>query len=377
MLKALRSVKLALFLLVVIAVVLIGATVMKSQARAARYIYHSWWFVSLLGLFSLNLLLCTLARWSFTLKRLGTTMTHAGVLVMVIGVVVDAISGERGFMQLDIGDSGNVCYASSERYTWDGAFYDTAEEARKKKSDYESDNLQVQILQHGGKYLLYTRPARKFILPFTVHLQDFKVERYRELVVQVVDRRLVRAFPVKLGKTFAVHGTPYSLTVLRYEPDFVVLGEGVYGSRSGVPRNPAIQVRVENGSPNRTSWVFANFPGMHQERDSNVRLLLRMERIKAFKSRVQLLRDGAVVASKTIEVNKPLKHKGHTIYQSDYDQDREMYSVFEIARDPGVPFVYIGFVIISAGVAFTFYFRPLLAKRARRVTGAPTTAREP
>lgn len=358
-LKALSSVKLAVSLLAVIGAVLIVATVMKDQRQAGRYIYHSWWFISLLGLFCLNLVLCTAGRWSFKVRKLGTTMTHAGVLVMVIGVVVSSISGERGLMQLYIGHSDNSCYA---RYTWDGAWYEREEEAKEKKAEYESNNLHVELYEEEGKYLLYTMRVVK--LPFTVHLQDFWVERYKVLVVELAERGPVGTFPVRVGRTFRIADTPYSVTVLRYEPDFVVLGEGIYGSRSDAPRNPAIQVRVENGSERSTRWVFAKFPGMHQDPKSSIRLFYKLTgRIKAYKSKVQLFESGRRVASKMIEVNKPLKYKGYCIYQSSYDREREMYSVFEIARDPGIGFVYLGFLIISAGVVFTFYFRPLLLKR--------------
>lgn len=259
-------------------------------------------------------------------------MTHAGVLVLVIGAVLGGIWGERGLMQLYIGDSSTTCYVSENE---------------------------------------------KMVLPFVVHLQDFEVERYREkgvqerLVVQLVDSpasrpasRGIRLFPVKVGETFQVSGTPYSVSILRYEPDFVILGEGVYGSRSASPHNPALEVRVEGGSEESPRWVFAKFPGMFQDTKPNVGLFYqRIESIKAFKSNVRLFDAGKVVASKTIEVNKPLRYKGYNIYQSSYDREREMYSVLEISRDPGIRFVYLGFLIISAGVVFTFYFRPLLLKR--------------
>jgi len=333
LLKLLSSVKLAISLLAVIAVVLIVATVIRNQTQARRYIYHSWWFISLLGLFCLNLALCTAGRWSFRVRKVGTTVTHAGVLVMVIGVVIGAVSGERGYMQLYIGHSGNTCYSDSE----------------------------------------------KISLPFTVHLRDFKVERYRNrgvherLVIRVVDPDFIGAFPLEVGKRFRIADTSYFVTILRYEPDFVVLGEGTYGSRSDTPNNPAVQVQLENGSQNSEHWVFANFPGMHQDPDSNVQVFYqRIEKIKDFKSKVQLFEAGKVVASKTIEVNRPLRYKGYTIYQSSYDPEHELFSVFDVARDPGVRFVYLGFLIISAGVMFTFYLRPLLVKRG----GAPDSTKQ-
>ncbi len=326
-LKALSSVKLAVFLLITIAIVLILGTLLKNQSHARRYIYHSWWFLSLLSLFCLNLLLCTAGRWSLRLKKLGTTATHVGVLVMVVGVVIGAIWGERGYVQLAVGQAASVCY-DDER--------------------------------------------RAIPLPFEIRLEDFKVERYsaaREaLVVHVLKERVSQAFPIEVGKESQVKSTPYRVRILRYEPDFVILGQGKYGSRSQARNNPAVQVRVVNGSQEITQWVFLRFPGMHREENSNVRLdyreLSSAGRIKDFKSTLRLLDDGEVVASKTIEVNTPLKYGGYAVYQSSYDSLHEAWSGLEVARDPGVSLVYLGFGLISAGVLFTFYVRPLVKKRS-------------
>lgn len=77
LLKALSSVKLAVSLLSLIALVLIVATLIRNQDHARRYIYHSWWFISLLGLLCLKLLVCVAGRRSLKLKKLGTRVTRA------------------------------------------------------------------------------------------------------------------------------------------------------------------------------------------------------------------------------------------------------------------------------------------------------------
>jgi len=366
-LKAVSSVKLAITLLAIIAAVMIVATIIstiKGQRHAQRYIYHSWWFISLLGLFCLNLVLCTWGRWSLRLKRLGTTVTHAGVLVMAAGAVIGTIWGERGTVQLYIGDSDNACYASEGVYRSDGIIYESLEEAKSEKAEHQSSGFQGLVREHRGRYLLYKRPANEITLPFRVHLQDFWVERYPVLVVEVVDPPSVQAFLPKIGETVRIADTPYSVTPLRYEPHFVVLGPGKFGSQSDEPKNQALQVRVQNGLQNNSLWVFVNFPGIHQDPNSNIRLFYRQsKKVKDYKSKVQLFQGGKVLAAKTVEVNKPLKYRGYSIYQFGWDDIAEQYSVFEIARDPGIPFIYLGFLVISAGVLFTFYVRPVLARR--------------
>jgi len=321
-LKALRSVKLAVSLLAVIAVVMIVATVIRNQSDARRYIYHSCWFISLLGFFCLNLLLCVAGGWSFKVKKLGTSVTHAGVLVMVVGVVMGAILGQRGYVQLGVGQATRVCYDDKKR---------------------------------------------AISLPFEVRLEDFRVERYsvEALIVHLLKEQAVRALPIKVGKEFEIAGTPYGVTILRYEPDFVVLGKGEYGSRSKSPNNPAILVRVARGSQNQREWVFQKFPGMHQNRGSTVRLDYKRlpGKIKDFKSKLRVIQGVKVMASKTIEVNKPLKYQGYAIYQSFYDPVHEAWSGLEIAKDPGVSLVYLGFGLISVGILFTFYIRPVMRRK--------------
>lgn len=50
-----------------------------------------------------------------------------------------------------------VRFVDKDKYMWDGAIYDTEEEANNKKTEYEENDFQVQLVEQEGKYLLYTR----------------------------------------------------------------------------------------------------------------------------------------------------------------------------------------------------------------------------
>ena len=82
-----NSVKLAIFLLIIITIVTILGTFIPQGRSAAEYaarygqlseflitlqftgLYHSWWFITLLFLFSLNIIVCTLTRLSPKLRK--------------------------------------------------------------------------------------------------------------------------------------------------------------------------------------------------------------------------------------------------------------------------------------------------------------------
>jgi hypothetical protein len=50
-----------------------------------------------------------------------------------------------------------VRYRDKEKYMWDGAIYESEEEAKKKKAEYEESNFEVWLVEQEGKFLLYTR----------------------------------------------------------------------------------------------------------------------------------------------------------------------------------------------------------------------------
>ena len=64
---------------------------------------------------------------------------------------------------------------------------------------------------------------------------------------------------------------------------------------------------------------------------------------------------------KTIWMNHPLDYKGYRIFQSSFSQnpDSGETSIFTIAKNPGIPFIYAGAIILFAGVACLFYVKPL------------------
>lgn len=80
--------------------------------------------------------------------------------------------------------------------------------------------------------------------------------------------------------------------------------------------------------------------------------------VKNFKSKITVLEQGRAALEKTIEVNRPLKYKGYAFYQASYDRDEFKWSGLDVAKDPGAPFVFTGFILLNAGVMLAFYFRP-------------------
>jgi hypothetical protein len=320
--------------------------------------------VALLFVLTASLALCTARRYAMIgrtkgavrARVIGSFITHVSLLLVISGGVMRVLWGQKGMIGFHEGDTATQVSST------DGAFS----------------------------------------LPFTVRLLDFDLEFYAatsapaakvvgQLLVQWPEKQLKAAFPITVGVAHPLTepGAPagkapaFTLTVLRYVPDFMLDGgKNEVKSRSDVPNNPAIQVSVCSASATNTQWVFARFPdfGAHSGETGASPLSFRFDMpppaamgrggppIKAFKSTLELQEKGVTVLTKTIAVNSPLSYRGYTFYQTGYNPNDLTWSELQVVRDPGVPVVYTGFILMMIGLTIVFCVGPWLDTQ-RQATG--------
>jgi len=78
---------------------------------------------------------------------------------------------------------------------------------------------------------------------------------------------------------------------------------------------------------------------------------------KKFSSELSIQTKSGKNITTTIEVNRPFKIDGWTIYQLSYDTRLGRWSnlsVLELVRDPWLPVVYFGIFLMMGGAAFLF-----------------------
>ena len=80
--------------------------------------------------------------------------------------------------------------------------------------------------------------------------------------------------------------------------------------------------------------------------------------IGQFRSSLTVVENGRQTARKTIWVNEPFRHKGYTFYQSGYDPADPTFSSLQVAKDPSVPIVYAGFILLPLGLVWSFAQNP-------------------
>jgi cytochrome c biogenesis protein ResB len=93
--------------------------------------------------------------------------------------------------------------------------------------------------------------------------------------------------------------------------------------------------------------------------------------VRDYISDVQVVKDGNVVAEKSIEVNHPLHFDGYHFYQSSFDTEGLKYTVLSVVSDTGLNVVYAGYLALGIGVFWHFWLRHIFirGKVAERING--------
>ena len=91
-----------------------------------------------------------------------------------------------------------------------------------------------------------------------------------------------------------------------------------------------------------------------------------------FRSRVVVLAGSGAEHPAVIEMNRPLEHAGFNFFQSSYQIQggREM-TILQVSRDPGEAIVFLGYVLLVAGMIVVFFTRLAQHRRLEQMAAAP------
>ena len=212
------------------------------------------------------------------------------------------------------------------------------------------------------------------MLPFAIKLVDFKIEYYQpgQLIIRTpkgegfkIPAEPGQKYVLGAGSTSSPQDDLGSVEIVRRFENFKLTREGdkrvAIDDPNGGP-NPALEVRLKKPDGSETTrYVFERFPG-HARPDDNLQFSYRRS-IKDFLSDVEVVKDNKVVTRKSIEVNKPLHYGGYLFYQQGYDSDAGRYTVLGVTSDKGLGIVFLGYILLCAGVFWHFWLRHIFGDR--------------
>jgi hypothetical protein len=225
---------------------------------------------------------------------------------------------------------------------------------------------QMVIYEGESQNSVYTEAGNKKSLPFEIKLVDFKIEYYQPgwLLVQTQDGVGFK-MPAQAGVEYTLGDDLGSIEIVRQFENFKLLMQD--GKRTAVDDpngkpNPALELRIKTpDGGEKTKYVFEQFAG-HENPDDKM-LFFYQRTIRDYISDLEVIKDDKVVARKSIEVNKPLHFGGYLFYQQGYDDTEGRYTILRVTTDKGLGSVYLGYILLCAGVFWHLWFRHVFNDR--------------
>ncbi len=354
------SVKTTIFLLTAIALIAIIGTLIPQQKEPSQYItqygpilyrlfdllgffnlYASWYFRLLLVLLFFNLIICSIkrlprvtARGRLTrrewLGRLGPHITHLSLVVILIGSLIGNIWGFKGFVNIPQGDQTASIFLRGSGEEKDLGFTVRCEMFEKtyySGSEIPSEYLSDLVILEDGKEVVKKRiqvndPLRYKGINFyqsSYGVLPSPPEKRRAVLEIIPKGKNSNAFRIQLGEgeTKQIQGTNLKVELVTLILDFILVEGNRILSRSDQPNNPAVQVNIyQNGMLSYKGWSFLKHPDFHGSKDDS-----------------------------------------HQVKFIQYSGGEIPFTGLMVVKDPGIPVVMAGFVIMVIGLNFSFFLR--------------------
>jgi len=281
LMETLGSVRLTLIVLAALLIMSIWGTLAPH-----RNVYHSPGYYAALILLAINLTVCTSRRLArkgrrFRQREWGYLCTHLGMLIILGGALVSLLMGFRALVFLQPGETINRLIRSpDDADTGPGEIISLGFEITLKRFHLElqdsgmpkefTSELHLAPDGEAPRDAVITVNNPLEINGYNIYQASYQLSRRQPVTLSVrsAGNTGVQEYALVTGeKPLTLSGescSPLIITALRYEPDFVMSGPGRFGSRSILPRNPAVQVSVRCGSDEPvTQWLFLRHRDVH------------------------------------------------------------------------------------------------------------------
>ena len=245
------------------------------------------------------------------------------------------------------------------------------------------DDGQYYIRREGGKLKVYDFIREFKELPFSVKLNDFRLEYYgisepSYLEAQTADGQ-IRRIPAEVGQEINLGAELGTAKIVKKYENLKITIEGdkrEYYDDPSPGSNPALEVRITKpDGETTTQYVYSLHPGFSHTAGGPKLVYNKPAAggpIRDYISELEVIDpNGTVLAKKDIEVNHPLYYGGYHFYQSSYDAQAGRYTVLQVVSDTGVKIVFAGYWMLCVGVVWHLWLRHLIKKIKGATPKAP------
>jgi cytochrome c biogenesis protein len=333
----LSSLRLTIPLLILLAALSVIGTIIPQNAAEQQYLqhysketyyilkglglfnmYHSWWFIGVLILLAINLIACSWKRlpgvWHQVRKtrsnyaRLGTYLTHLSVLLILVGGVIGAVWGFKGYVEIREGEAVEGFVLNNPQEVVRPLGFQVRCDAF--RADFYPDGSPREFVSTltfiEGNRVVIDHALLRVNHPLSYGGLSFYQSSYgisASAVIEVKGKGPARILQLSEGDVKPIPGTEAELGLMQYE-------EGVHGLKGAI-----LLVFFAPGSAPEGFWL----------------------------STEQRAKQGSA-------------HKGDFTFTLKGLEKRN-YTGIQVNHDPGLPIVWTGCALLVIGMVVTFTLR--------------------
>jgi hypothetical protein len=314
----------------------------------------------------INLLCAHFTRFKLTWKKLGVSIIHIGLVIMLVSELVTDLTDRESLMVIEEGetatystdfDKNELVIIDQSKPRFDSVLSVPVEQIEKAGA--------LPVSQHGANF------------PFTIVTKQFFPNTDIEFLEEgkgeggfpfQIGKSIVRANPKKVPKTYEAEKINFVSAVIEvkagdetYGPYFVSNRLGFFEDyRKHRFEHEGIEYAIDlrrtrynyGFGVRLDDFRFLRYPGTETAKD--------------FTSDVTLLH-GKEGEEKRIYMNHPLIHDGNTFFQSGWNEKTEKGTRLQVVQNPGKSLPYVGVAVVGLGllVQFSMHLGRFTKRRTR------------
>ncbi len=231
------------------------------------------------------------------------------------------------------------------------------------------DLQRLRMDLYEGEPVWYGRDdnADFYELPFALELKSFNIEEYPPQLAIADSHTGQLSDPAQRPLPYIEAGTTatlldWTITIKEFFPMAMEEdGTVAYSEETGAPPYARVTAVNESTGESQEGWISCGsflVDAGHLWLDGRNVLVMTTPEPRKYQSTVTALTPHNDPQELLIEVNRPPKGAGWRLYQLSYNQTMGKWSnlsVIEAVRDPWLPVVYAGIIMLFAGAAYIFW----------------------
>lgn len=227
--------------------------------------------------------------------------------------------------------------------------------------------LMMQVYEKQVIWYGQDKNGKTVELPLAIRLEDFVMKTHPPKIA-IIDTtgKPIKATGDQLSEVTEKGMKTidkYQISISQYLPDAKWNGAKFINAPGMLAVAPAALVNIKSdGIPTEDVWIasgsYSQFPVAYPLEKNKLLALLPPEP-SYFGSKVTLYaQSDSSATTEIISVNQPVSCEGWTIYQYGYDNqlgNDSQYSTFMLVKDPWLPFIYTGIVLMMIGALLLMF----------------------